>query len=41
MFSDLDDLNDPAGSPAADPAWRQEWLCGLRDAFRRLRELLG
>jgi len=33
MLNDLDDLNDPA--------WRQERLCGLRDDFRRLRELLG
>jgi hypothetical protein len=41
MLSDLDDLNDPAGSAARDPAWRRERLCGLHDDFRRLRELLG
>ena len=41
MLNDLDDLNDPAGSAAADPVWRQERLCALRDDFRRLRELLG
>jgi hypothetical protein len=41
MVSDLDDLNDPAGSAANDPAWRQERLCKLLQDFRRLRELLG
>ena len=41
MLNDLADLNDPAGSAASDPAWRQERLCGLLRDFRRLRELLG
>ena len=41
MLNDLNDLNDPEGSGAGDPAWRQERLCGLRNDFRRLRELLG
>jgi hypothetical protein len=41
MLADLADLEDPAGSAANDPAWRRERLCGLREDFRRLRELLG
>lgn len=41
MLADLRDLDDPDGSAASDPAWRRERLCGLRDDFRRLRELLG
>jgi hypothetical protein len=40
MLADLDDLHDPAGSAARDPTRRRERLSGLRDDFRRLRELL-
>jgi hypothetical protein len=41
MLADLEDLEDPAGSAASDPAWRWERFCDLRDDFRRLRELIG
>ena len=41
MLSDLADLEAPDGSAASDAAWRRERLCGLRDDFRRLRELIG
>jgi hypothetical protein len=41
MLSDLDDLNDPTGSAAGDPAWHRHRLDGLRGDFERLRELLG
>lgn len=41
MLADLDDLEDPDGSAANDPAWRLGRLRGLRDDFGRLRRLLG
>jgi len=41
MLSDQADLDDPAGSAARDPAWRDERRRGLLDDFTRLRELIG
>jgi hypothetical protein len=41
MLSDLDDLDDPAGSWGHDAAWRAERRWHLLRDFRRLREILG
>jgi hypothetical protein len=41
MLSDLDDLDDPNGSAARNPAWRAERLSVLLNDLRRVRDLLG
>jgi hypothetical protein len=40
MLADLTDLDDPLGSAARDPDWRDERRCALRWDFRRLRKLI-
>ena len=41
MLADLQDLDDPVGSAARDPGWRDERCSQLLDQFARLRVLLG
>ena len=41
MLSDLDDLDDPAGSRGDDAAWRAERRWRLLGDFGRLRMLIG